>query len=504
MDCGGCGGQNRDDAAFCASCGSPLSLRCSSCARELAADARFCDGCGTPVPASGPGPGAVRKTVTAMFCDLGGSTGFGERVDAESARTVIGRYHALLQEVVDAYGGTVAKFIGDGMLAFFGLPEVAEDDAERAVAAAAEMQRRFGAFAAEVADRHGEALTFRIGVNSGEVVIGQDDADIVGDALNVAARLEKACEPGRVVVGEATWRLTRGAYRFEPLGDVEVAGRAEPVSAYVVVDDLAERSEEATPFVGRDGELSRLRATLEDAVAILGGLRALVDDPAVVQGHLERLRRRDLVEPTGSYWGDDPQYRFHHVLIRDAVYGRLLKETRADLHERIGEWTEEAAARVVGEYGPAIAHHYEQAHEYLAQLGALDDHGRALGRGPEAEKLAAEAAGSAGQGLKAAIAWRSVRARLLAAADDPQGAVALAEEAVALAQDTDLLLDHADAWAALADVRVVAGDEPGATAAWRARARTPPGSPRRSSSRATLRADGRDCPGRSLRLERSF
>ena len=139
MDCGGCGAQNRGDAAFCASCGAALRRRCASCARELAADARFCDGCGTPQSAAPPEPAeaAARKTVTALFCDLGGSTGFGERVDAESARAVIGRYHALLQKVVDAHDGSVAKFIGDGMLAFFGIPEVAEDDAARAVAAAA-------------------------------------------------------------------------------------------------------------------------------------------------------------------------------------------------------------------------------------------------------------------------------------------------------------------------------------------------------------------------------
>lgn len=276
VHCRACGAEHLEDASFCASCGVALTLRCASCARALAADARFCDGCGTPVAAAPPSSAAtptaapadaVRKTVTAMFCDLGGSTGFGERVDAESARSVIGRYHAMLQTVVDDHGGTVSKFIGDGMLAFFGIPEVAEDDAERAVAAAAEMQRRFGAFATEVADRHGETLTFRIGVNSGEVVIGEDDADIVGDALNVAARMEKACQPGRVLVGEATWRLTRGAFVFEAQGEVTVTGRAEPVAAYLLVEAAPVHAEDATPFVGREPELVRLRAVLDQAVA---------------------------------------------------------------------------------------------------------------------------------------------------------------------------------------------------------------------------------------------
>jgi class 3 adenylate cyclase len=664
----------------------------------VAADARFCDGCGASLTAAAP---AVRKTVTAVFCDLGGSTGFGERVDAETARTVIGRYHAMLQEVVDAHAGTVAKFIGDGMLAFFGIPEVAEDDAERAVAAGAEMQRRFRPFADEVEARHGERLLLRIGVNSGEVVIGEGDADVVGDALNVASRLEKACEPGRVLVGEGTWRLTRATFGFEPLGEVGVAGRAEPVAAFVLVD--GERpTEEATPFVGRDRELGRLRSALSDATAaraarfvavvgppgvgktrlarelelavdgqaqvlhtaceragastfgplvelirpaigddpsrealaalvppgdaerdrvvdglagvvglgearsteetfwsirrmvellaadqplvlviddiqwaearlldllehlaewtaaavllvglarpelrelrpalaepgrrvadvvvldgldagateqlasrmlggalpselvarlpdstdgnplfvrelvrmlvdegvlrregdewrltvdadavevpptirsllaarierlpaaeravlerasvvgpdfVLGALRHLVDEPARLDGRLEALRRRDLVEPTGTYWGDDPVWRFHHVLIRDAVYGRLLKETRAELHERVGDWTVAAAPHVVGEHETTIAHHYEQAHGYRSQLGALDDRGRELGR---------RAAGLLGTAARQALA-----------ADDLVAAGALAVRALACLGDadgTDLLL----------------------------------------------------------------
>ena len=127
------------------------------------------------------------------------------------------------------------------------------------------------------------------------------------------------------------------------------------------------------------------RTVLERASVVgpdfaLGAVRALVDDERSLDGRLESLRRRDLVEPTGSYWGEEPVWRFHHVLIRDAVYGRLLKEDRADLHERVGDWTAGAAPLVVGEHETAIAHHYEQAHAYRSQLGVLDDHGRELGR----------------------------------------------------------------------------------------------------------------------------
>ena len=135
MICGNCARENRPDSRFCAGCGNALSTRCAACDRELQPDAAFCDGCGTPVagsppPAPTPAPAesvAVRKTVTALFCDLVGSTAFGERVDAEAARAAMGRYHSLARSVIESHGGTVAKFIGDGVMAMWGVPEVAED-----------------------------------------------------------------------------------------------------------------------------------------------------------------------------------------------------------------------------------------------------------------------------------------------------------------------------------------------------------------------------------------
>ena len=209
--------------------------------------------------------GAVRKTVTVLFADLGGSTGFGERADAEVSRQVLARYHALLQDAIDAHGGTVAKFMGDGMMATFGIPAIAEDDAERAVRAGIEIQDRFEHFAGEVAARYGETLTARVGVNTGEVVIAAGDADLVGDALNVAARLEKACRPGHVLVGDETWRITRGVLAYEPLGKVSVTGRAQPVGTYEVAASETAAAEPVAPFVGRDRELDRLRVAFDRA-----------------------------------------------------------------------------------------------------------------------------------------------------------------------------------------------------------------------------------------------
>jgi class 3 adenylate cyclase len=248
-------------------------VQCPNCREQVDAGQKFCGACGSALsrsapPATAPEPSAVRKTVTVLFADLGGSTGFGERADAEITRQVLARYHALLQETIDAHAGAVAKFMGDGMMATFGLPEVAEDDARRAVAAGIALQRSFETFAAEVVSTHAETLSLRVGINSGEVVIGAGDADLVGDAINVAARLEKACRPGHVLVGEETWRITRGEVAFEALGEVTVAGRSQPVAVFEVAADASAAVEElATPFVGRDAEMAALLAVFDEACA---------------------------------------------------------------------------------------------------------------------------------------------------------------------------------------------------------------------------------------------
>ena len=268
MECSHCGFENRDGPGFCVECGTPLALRCHRCQADVQPGQKFCAECGaalTGAPAAVSAPSAVRKTVTVLFADLGGSTGFGERTDAEVSRQVLAQYHALLQSVIDAHAGTVAKFMGDGMMATFGIPEVAEDDARRAVDAGAEMQQRFHEFAAEIDRRYGETLTLRVGINTGEVVIGAGDADLIGDALNVAARLEKACRPGHVLVGEETWRLTRGDVGYEELGEVAVAGRAQPVAIYELALETDATPDVATPFVGRDAEMQRLVSVFDDA-----------------------------------------------------------------------------------------------------------------------------------------------------------------------------------------------------------------------------------------------
>ena len=243
---------------------------------------------------------AVRKTVTVLFCDLVGSTPFAEQVDTESVRETLGRYHSMVQRMVDDRGGSVAKFIGDGVMAVFGVPEMAEDDAERTVATALELQRGFPAIRSMVEDRFGIDLGLRVGINTGEVIMSDDDSDLVGDVLNTAARLEAACTPGEVVVGEDTWRLTRSAIRYEDLGEIELRGKSGGVPAFRAIDEAATDDDSATPFVGRDPELRLLIDVIDEAVAVREvRLVTVIGAPGVGKTRLaEELERTYLGDAT--------------------------------------------------------------------------------------------------------------------------------------------------------------------------------------------------------------
>jgi class 3 adenylate cyclase/tetratricopeptide (TPR) repeat protein len=670
LTCAACGHANRGEARFCAGCGVSLSVSCATCGTALESDAQFCDECGAEVTAREP-PG-TRKVVSVVFADLAGSTGLQESLDPESVRRVMERFYKTMRTVVESHGGQVMKFIGDAVVAVFGARSLDEYDALRAVRAAAAMGVELSALNEVLASSWGVRLAMRTGVNTGELVIGEEEEIFVGDAMNTAARLEQAAAPGQVLVGEATWRLVHHAVKLESVGALELKGKAQAVPAWRLVSAEAsrdgDRAPSMAPLVGRASELQRLRAALDDTLqaracrlvtvigspgvgktrlasefaraldgdaravegrcepsgegitflpvaeilrvlagvgeadtpeslrAKLGGLvaedpererlvertagvlgvaeaaspeetfwalrrvieslgrehplvlvlddlhwgqpllldlvehlvewvrdaavlivalarpelretrdalsvpggravdvieldpldeeesralvgellgraelpvalseriletaegnplflgemlRMLVDErvlrrgrdkwvaagdladvevPPTIQAllaarierlgtdersvverasvigkqffrgavaalvappvraeidtHLEALRRKDMVEPEGTYWIDEPVYRFHHVLIRDAAYRSLLKQARAELHERFADWLESKAGELVGEHEEVIAFHLEQAHSYRRELGPLDDRGRELG-----------------------------------------------------------------------------------------------------------------------------
>ena len=233
---------------------------CTSCAHENRAGAKFCEECAGSLGSAAP-PEA-RRTVTALFCDLVGSTSLGERHDPELLRPILERYFAEMRSAVERHGGRVQKFIGDAVVAIFGVPLAHEDDALRAVRAAIEMHQQLETLNETLPFR----LAARIGITTGEVVLSGDDSPVVGDAMNTASRLQSAAEPGGVLIGEATWRLVRSAVVAEAVEPLDAKGKAEPVPAWriVAIDDSPARS--ATPFVGRERPLRQLEEALEDAI----------------------------------------------------------------------------------------------------------------------------------------------------------------------------------------------------------------------------------------------
>jgi len=235
---------------------------CQTCGVESPDDFQFCPRCGAELSRDFV-PRQVRKVVTALFCDVTGSTALGEQLDPEVLRGVLSRYFAEIRRIIEGHGGTVEKFIGDAVMAVFGIPRVHEDDALRAVRAAAEIRERLPAVASEV----GVELRFRTGVNTGPVLMGEGENIAIGDAINVAARLEQAAAPGEIVIGEETLRLVHDAVEVEELAPLELKGKSEPVGAFRLMGVVGVRERRfATPMVGRENELEHLPVVFNQAV----------------------------------------------------------------------------------------------------------------------------------------------------------------------------------------------------------------------------------------------
>jgi class 3 adenylate cyclase/tetratricopeptide (TPR) repeat protein len=249
-------------------CGSKLELRCPSCSTPYTAGQKFCMECGTslvaaPEPTRPRVPNSAlpeeRRWVTVLFADISGYTAMAERMDAELVKSMVDRCLRRLGEEVDRFGGTVDKYIGDNVMAIFGAPVAHEDDAERAVRAALAMH-------AAIAEIDPE-LALRVGINTGDVLAGsvaEGGYTVIGDTVNVAARLQAAAEIGSITVGESTMRATRGAVEYHELEPLKLKGKSEPVCAFEAVGLATAEPRRhvgetaAAPFVGRTHELELL------------------------------------------------------------------------------------------------------------------------------------------------------------------------------------------------------------------------------------------------------
>ena len=232
--------------------------RCPSCGFENPPNAKFCMECGTTLRSR---PFAQeRKVITALICDVVGSTELGEQMDAEDIDRLQRTYHAIARRRIENHGGVVEKFIGDAVVGVFGVPAAHEDDAERAVRAALRIVQEL--------DASGLGILVRIGVHTGEalVTVGVEPSSgegfVTGDSMNTTARLEAAAPPMGVVVGELTYRSTERLFAYEPMEAIRAKGKAEPVPAWRALHPLTRtgggEAADTTPFIGRDLELGML------------------------------------------------------------------------------------------------------------------------------------------------------------------------------------------------------------------------------------------------------
>ena len=247
VKCPGCGEENPDRFRLCGYCGSALAVQHS--------------------------PREVRKTVTVVFCDLKGLTELADRLDPEAVREVLALYFSAMKPVLERHGGMIEKYIGDAIMAVFGLPRMHEDDALRAVRAAAEMRAALEDLNVTLRGEFGVTLENRTGVNTGEVVTSDSSGSqrlATGDTVNVAARLEQAAPVGEVLVGRSTYQLVRGAAEAVPVEPLTLKGKPEPVPAYrllsVTVGAQSTRAADQ-PLVGRARELAALNAEFRRSVA---------------------------------------------------------------------------------------------------------------------------------------------------------------------------------------------------------------------------------------------
>jgi predicted ATPase/class 3 adenylate cyclase len=370
MICPSCATENKAGAKFCGDCGALLNS-CPSCGEPYEHGQRFCNDCGAPLEAAGPDttkapvpirqtPTAERRLVSILFADLVGFTSLSEDLDAEQVRELLSRYFELSKTLIERYGGTVEKFIGDAVMAVWGTPTATEDDAERAVRSALDL-------VASVPELD-PALTARAGVLTGEAAVtlgAEGEGMVAGDLVNTASRIQSAAEPGTVLVGESTKRTTEAAIAYSEAASFELKGKAEVVPLYTALRVTAGRAGSLksvgleAPFVGRDRELKLIKdlfhASAQDgrahlvSVTGIGGIgksRLGWEFYKYFDGIVEQIwwhRGRCLSYGEGvAYWALADMVRMRARITEDEQPEPAREKLRATLQEHVHDSEERA------------------------------------------------------------------------------------------------------------------------------------------------------------------
>jgi class 3 adenylate cyclase/tetratricopeptide (TPR) repeat protein len=376
--CVACGTENEQGRKFCLECGTPLASTCAACGSPNTPQAKFCGECGAALggdaaaapPAAAP-PAAERRLVSVLFADLVGFTTLSESRDSEEVRELLSAYFDRCRRLIERYGGTVEKFIGDAVMAVWGTPVAMEDDAERAVRAALEL---VGAVTELDPD-----LRARAGVLTGEAAVtpgAEGQGMVAGDLVNTASRIQAAAAPGAVLVGETTKRASEAAIAYEDAGSHELKGKAEPVQLFRAARVIAGRAGALRstilepPFVGRERELRLVkelfhasteerRAQLVSVVGIagVGKSRLSWEFEKYVDGLAADIRwhrGRCLSYGEGvAYWALAEMVRMRCGIAEDEEPASALDKLRSTLGEHVPDreeraWVEPRLAHLLG------------------------------------------------------------------------------------------------------------------------------------------------------------
>src|SRR5216683_539866 len=320
MRCTSCNGENPSAAKFCIQCGSPFKSRCLKCGTENPPQANFCSECGAALVDAAQAkvaeakPTVVsiageRRHLSVLFCDLVGSTGIAAQLDPEEWRETVAGYQRAVADAITRFGGHVAKYLGDGVMAFFGYPEAHDNDAERAARAGLAILDAI----AKLNEQSGrQKLSARVGIDSGAVVVGAGagkEADVFGDAPNIAARVEAAAEPGTVMITDAVHRLVSGLFVVEDRGAQPLKGIERPTQLYRVIRPRGVRgrlgaaasAHGLTPFVGREDELRSLMNRWERVLDGEGQVALIIGEAGIGKSRLLR-RFHEQIRGTPHTW----------------------------------------------------------------------------------------------------------------------------------------------------------------------------------------------------------
>ena len=317
MRCHNCSAENPEGAKFCSECASSILTKCPRCGANNKAGAKFCNDCGAPLNASTPAAATLaphdvageRRHLTVLFCDLVGLTEIAGLLDPEQWREIVGEYHRAAAQAIERFGGHVAQYLGDGVMAFFGYPEAHDNDAERAARAGLAIQEAITKLNEHPAR---PKLAARVGIDSGTVVVGagaDKDTDVFGDTPNIAARVQAAAEPGTVLITDAVHRLVSGLFVVEDRGTPALKGIERPVPLYRVVQPSAVRGRlEAaaaarglTPFVGREDELRSLIHRWERTLDGEGQVALIIGEAGIGKSRLVQ-RFHEQIAGTPHTW----------------------------------------------------------------------------------------------------------------------------------------------------------------------------------------------------------